>query len=174
MKNAVAIPIAVARSMAGALIICGYAQMTVAAAASNAAITSVVLHRTACYGTCPVYSVEVRSNGEVRYSGEQHVKVEGRRTAQISADEFDFLVTSIKRIGFFELKDRYKSQEDGCLKVWTDNPSIDIAVTRAGQKKHVEYYYGCRGLEIFQRIIWLSSTIDDVANSVQWLGPGTD
>jgi hypothetical protein len=170
------LPIAGVRFGVAALVLWGYGQMTAVAetVASDASITSVVLHRSACFGTCAVYTVEVLSNGEVRYSGEEHVKAKGQRTAQIPVDEFKFLVASIGRIGFFALHDRYRSAKDGCPKVWTDNPSADIAVTRAGQTKRVSYYYGCRGLDIFQRIIWLSETIDDVANSAQWVGPETD
>ena len=163
---------AVVRFSAAALLLVGYGQITATAdtAASDPTITSVVLHRSACFGPCSVYTVEVLSNGEVRYNGEEHVKVKGQQTAQVSADEFNFLVASIGRIGFFALHDRYRFEKDGCPEVWTDNPSVDITVTRAGQKKHVSYYYGCKGLGIFQRIIWLSETIDDVANSVQWVG----
>jgi hypothetical protein len=176
LEGAVAVPIAVVRLSVAALIFCGYGQMTATAetAASDAPITSVALHRTACLGMCSVYTVELLSDGEVRYNGEEHVKVKGQRKAQISTDEFNFLVTSIRRIGFFALHDRYRFEKDGCPKVWTDNPSVRITVTGAGQRKQVSYYYGCKGLEIFQRIIWLSETIDDVANSAQWVGPETD
>jgi Domain of unknown function (DUF6438) len=164
------------RLSAAALLLCGDVQMTTSAETvpSDPTITSVVLHRSACYGPCPVYTVEVLSDGEVRYDGQDHVKVKGHRTAQISVDEFNFLVASIGRVGFFGLHDRYRFEKDGCPSWWTDNPSVEIVVTRAGQRKHVSYYYGCKGLEIFQRIIWLSETIDDVANSVQWVGPETD
>jgi Domain of unknown function (DUF6438) len=172
----VAVPIAVLRLSVAALVFCGYGQMADAAetAASDAAITSVVLHRTACLGMCSVYTVEVLSDGEVLYNGEEHVKVKGHRKAQISTDEFNFLAASIRRIGFFALQDRYRFEKDGCPKVWTDHPTVNLAITRNGQRKQVSYYYGCKGLEIFQRIIWLSETIDDVSNSAQWVGPETD
>jgi hypothetical protein len=137
-------------------------------------ITSVILHRSACFGSCSVYTVEVRSDGEIRYNGKEHVKIKGHRIAHISAEDFNFLVTSIARVGFFALNEQYRFAKDGCPSVWTDHPSVDIIVTRAGQKKHVSYYYGCKGLEIYQRIIWLSETIDDVSNSAQWIGAESD
>jgi hypothetical protein len=78
-------------------------------------------------------------------------------------------------VGFVTLHERYRLEQDGCPRYWTDNPSVDIGVTSGGgQKKHVSYYYGCKGLAIFQRIIWLSETIDDVANSTQWVGADVD
>jgi Domain of unknown function (DUF6438) len=162
----------VVRSSVAALFLGAYGQIASPAEPGAAAptITSVLLHRSACFGSCSVYSVEVLSNGEVRYNGQEHVKTKGHRTAHISADDFNFLVTSIGRVGFFALNDRYRFETDGCPSVRTDNPTVDIVVTQAEQKKRVSYYYGCRGLGIYQRIIWLSETIDDVANSAQWVG----
>jgi Domain of unknown function (DUF6438) len=157
------------------LAFCGYG-VTVAAAetaASYAAISSVVLHRTACLGMCVVYTVEVLPDGEVRYNGEERVKVKGHHTARISTDEFNCLVVSIRRIRFFELQDRYRFEKDGCREVWTDDPTVDIVITRNRQRKQISYYYGYQGLEIFQIIIWLSETIDDVSKSARSIRPET-
>jgi hypothetical protein len=143
-------------------------------AASELPIDSVVLHRAACFGTCAVYTIEIRPDGEVRYDGEEHVKVKGHHTANISAGEYAFLVTSIERVGFFSLHHRYRFALDGCRSVRTDYPSIDIVVSRAGQKQHVEYYYGCKGLPVLQRILWLADTIDDVAGSARWVGSASE
>ena len=33
-----------------------------------------------CYGTCPVYSVEVEADGTTRFTGKRHTAVEGERT----------------------------------------------------------------------------------------------
>lgn len=32
-----------------------------------------------CYGTCPVYSVEVEADGTTRFTGERHTAIEGER-----------------------------------------------------------------------------------------------
>jgi Domain of unknown function (DUF6438) len=163
---------AVVRLSAAVLLLGGYGQIAASAepAPSAPTITSVLLHRSACFGSCSVYTVEVLSDGEVRYNGQEHVKIKGHHTTHISTDEFNFLVASIGRIGFFTLNERYRYQTDGCPSVRTDSPSVDIVVTRAEQKRHVSYYYGCTGLGVYQRIIWLSETIDDVANAAQWVG----
>ena len=137
-------------------------------------ITSVSMHRSACYGVCPVYTVEVLSTGEVRYDGQDNVKIKGHHTSHVPPDEFAFLVAAIGRVDFFSLHDQYMFAKDGCPRFWTDSPTVDFVITRGGQKKHASYYYGCRGLPIFQRIIWLSDTIDDVASSAQWVGRDLD
>jgi hypothetical protein len=137
---------------------------------SSPTITSVVMHRSACYGTCPVYTVELTAAGSVTYTGEEHVAALGRKSAHIDASEFQFLVTAIERMDFFSLHEKYRFKPDGCPEWSTDNPTVDIVVTRGSQKKHVSYYYGCRGMPIAKRIIWLSDTIDDVAGTAAWVG----
>jgi len=134
------------------------------------AITSVLMHRSACYGTCPVYTVEITSAGSVIYTGEEHVKVQGRKSARIAPTEFRFLATAIERINFFDLRDKYLLKSDGCSTLWTDNPTVDLVITRGSEKKHVSYYYGCRGFPAAKRIMWLSDTIDDVGGTTVWIG----
>jgi hypothetical protein len=160
----------IASRAALAIFLCANCTAATQPASSPPAITSVCMHRSACLGTCADYTVEVLSTGEVRYDGEAHVNVKGHRTANISAQEYGFLTSSIERVGFFALQNRYRTPEDGCRNFEFDHPAVDITVTRGGQRKHVEYYYGCRGPAIIQRIIWLADTIDDVASSFQWVG----
>ena len=143
-----------------------------AVAARAPEITSVVMHRSACFGPCPIYTVEILSTGDVRFDGQGHVKVPGHQTARIAPNDFGFLVQAIERVDFFNLHDQYMFKPDGCAEWWTDNPTVDIVVTRAGKKKHVSYYYGCRGLSVAKQIGWLSDTIDHVSNSGQWIGSG--
>ncbi|GAA4456309.1 DUF6438 domain-containing protein [Rurimicrobium arvi] len=50
-------------------------QKTASAAVTNkSGLKSVLMGRSACFGTCPVYSVEVFENGMVRYIGKSHVE----------------------------------------------------------------------------------------------------
>jgi Domain of unknown function (DUF6438) len=135
-------------------------------------ITSILMHRSACFGFCPVYTVEVLSNGEVRFNGEDHVKLKGRHVAHIAPAEFGVLLQAIERFDFFSLNEQYRYEPDGCTEWWTDNPTVDIVVTRSGSKKRVSYYYGCRGIPAAERIDALSKEIDKVANSTRWIGHG--
>ena len=128
------------------------------------------MHRSACYGTCPVYTVEILSTGGVRFEGEEHVKVAGRQTSRVAPRDFAFLVEAIKRVDFFNLHEQYRFEPDGCTQWRTDNPTVDIVVTDAGTKKHVSYYYGCGGISVADEIRWLSDTIDEVAGSKRWVG----
>jgi hypothetical protein len=46
-------------------------------ATSAAPISSIKLERTACLGTCPIYSVTIFSVGRLEYKGEMFVKAKG-------------------------------------------------------------------------------------------------
>ena len=90
----------------------------------------------------------------------------------ISAADFQKLASLVNSIGFFQLKERYRYEQDGCTTWWSDNPSVDIIVTRDAVKKHVSYYYGCKGLAVAEKIDTLSKEIDRVTGTKKWIGKG--
>jgi len=71
-----------------------------AAAPLPSQIDSISLERTACHGTCPVYTVTMRHDGTVTYDGKEFVKVTGRRTRKIPVEQFQELAREVERIGF--------------------------------------------------------------------------
>jgi Domain of unknown function (DUF6438) len=129
----------------------------------------VTMHRSACHGTCPVYEVEIRKDGTVRWKGEQFVAATGSRWGRVTPQELNAVVAAVERADFFQLQDRYKFTSDGCKYFETDNPSVAIVVTRAGTTKHVEYYYGCSGLDAAERIEVLAKAIDTAAHTARWI-----
>jgi hypothetical protein len=133
-------------------------------------VDAVRMHRSVCYGTCPAYEVELRSDGSVRFKGEDFVAVKGTRTASVTSQEMDAVALAVERANFFDLESSYRYKTDGCKEWWTDNPTVDIVVTRAGVTKHVEYYYGCRGIKVAEDIDALSKVIDKAAKTAQWIG----
>src|SRR3712207_4276863 len=50
----------------------------------NHGITEIGLERTPCHGTCPVYTVVIKSDGTLRYKGEAFVKRTGEHTGQVN------------------------------------------------------------------------------------------
>ena len=101
-----------------------------------------------------------------------HVKSPGHHRGHMGSQDFAFLIQALDRIDFFNLHEQYLFKKDGCSEWWTDNPSVSVVVTRGGTEKKVSYYFGCKGLSIGKRLAWLAETIDDVANSAQWVGYG--
>ena len=132
-------------------------------------IQKIQMRRSGCFGPCPIYEVELTRAGKVTFDGEKYVAFEGSHTGIVTAGDFTRLSQLIDQVGFISLHDRYSALEDGCKRVWTDNPYVEIVVTRARLVKRVVYYYGCEGSPAGQVISDLSREIDDVAKTAQWI-----
>src|SRR5258708_13538121 len=65
------------------------------------------MSRTACFGTCPVYDLELDGSGSVTYVGKKFVRVVGKRTAHIDPAKVAELIRQFHAINFFVLKDSY-------------------------------------------------------------------
>jgi hypothetical protein len=128
-------------------------------------ITTIVLERTACFGTCPVYVLTVHSSGVVEFTGTKNVKATGPQTGKISAANFAKLVKKIGEIDFFSLRDRYDGKNpDGTGSTVTDLPTRKTTVTRGDETKTVvDYFRGPPGLTELELLI------DELANSGKWI-----
>jgi len=62
---------------------------------------------TSCGGPCPSYSVRINARGDVTYRGTMFVRVEGAATDRIPVPQVGALLSTIERIGFFDLRDSY-------------------------------------------------------------------
>lgn len=127
------------------------------------------LERTACLGSCPVYTVALREDGSVRYEGREHVKQSGTATATVSPAAVQGLVDAANTAGFFGLADRYAHGEPTCPLYTTDSPRTFIAITANGRTKRIEHDYGCENGP--KALVTLANRIDSVAGSSKWIGP---
>jgi uncharacterized protein DUF6438 len=136
-----------------------------AALGADPAVTKIVLERTRCFGTCPVYTLTLNSSGVVEFVGTDHVKAKGPQTGKISAQSFARLVKKIEEIDFFNLRDRYDGKNpDGTGSTVTDLPTRKTTVVRGDQTKTVEdYFRGPPGL------LELELLIDELAKSEKWI-----
>lgn len=133
-------------------------------------VVSVRLERSACFGTCPVYSLLVSRDGTLAWRGVAHVDARGERTGKVAADEFALIAAAAAHVRFLALRDHYAAKSDGCTELWTDHGSIRITLQSTGGTKSVQYYLGCKGPAELRRIAWLADTIDEMTSSAQWIG----
>jgi hypothetical protein len=128
-------------------------------------ITKIVLERTACFGTCPVYTLTIHSSGVVEFAGTNHCKASGPQTGKMSPSSFAKLVKKIAEIEFFALRDRYDGKNpDGTGSTVTDLPTRKTTVTRGDETKTVvNYFRGPPGLTELELLI------DELANSGKWI-----
>jgi hypothetical protein len=103
-------------------------------------ITEVTLERTACFGTCPIYKVTLRSDGTILYEGQRFVQMMG--TYRGTAYGFDRLAKFILKENYFDLKDDYSANV-------TDMPSAITSVVRDGKRKMINDYGGFGPVELW-------------------------
>ena len=112
------------------------------------------LSRTACYGTCPVYSVTIDADGSITFQGREFVKSLGKQTKH-SETAFAAVTKLVQESGFAQWKERYVNAADGCREHWmiilrSLSWSIMAII------KNLHYYRGCRGLEVGEQILKLA------------------
>jgi hypothetical protein len=146
-------------------LVIGLARSAAAQETTAPADTVIRLQRTACYGSCPIYSVTIDARGAVTYDGEKFVRVVGRQTARVAPSVVASLLTSAERIRFFDLRDAYRviNNPDGTVLMVTDLPTTITTMTVNGRTKRVENYVGAPDeLAAFER------AIDEAAGTKRW------
>jgi len=113
----------------------------------------ITLERTACYGTCPVYTLTIYGSGTVIYEGKDFVKTEGSVESTISEEKINQLVSEFDKVDYFSLNDSYVER------VITDAPSAITSITFGGKTKTIEHHHGDL----------MENRIDEIVNSAQWI-----
>lgn len=120
-------------------------------------VTEIGLERTACFGTCPVYSVVLKSDGTVRYFGNENVPFEGVREGEISVTEFHQLAEFLIESGYLSLSTEYPSGV-------TDLPSAYTTAVVRGKRKVIQNTGGLGPVKLWA----LEQAIDAVVAGAQW------
>ena len=134
-----------------------------------AAVPVITLERTACFGSCPMYKLEIFADGKVVYEGKKFVKREGRVQGRIPRAAVQQLVREFNRINYMRLDDEYVSEGPNCPEWWTDSPSAITSLDWKGRTKTVRHYHGCRGAKVLDQLTALENKIDRVANTKRWV-----
>ena len=136
--------------------------MASAYAQDNKASPVITLERTACFGTCPIYTISIFENGEVVYNGEKFVTVTGEQKGQIDPETVAAMVKAFENAGYFDWKEAYDTQ------MVTDLPSVITSVTRNGETHRIDHYMGDNATPV--ALPYLEQWIDVMTNSQLWTG----
>ena len=121
----------------------------------------VTLERTACFGTCPVYTLNVYGNGTVVYEGEEYVETQGRVETAIDQEKIRQLVLGFEAVDYFLLNDSYTERTITCA------PTVITSITIDGETKAIEHYRGDANAP--EVLTALEDKIDEIVNSDQWI-----
>jgi hypothetical protein len=87
----------------GILLSCGLTKK-----ANTSEITLIIsLQRTACFGTCPIYKIEIFSDGSGIYTGTRFVENIGITEFNLSETQLNLILTKAEAIGFASMKEEY-------------------------------------------------------------------
>ena len=107
-------------------------------------------------GTCPVYTLIIRSDGTFRYVGEQYVSRLGRHTWRIERKEFDRLARFAWEVGF--------TQFTSYSAVVTDESTVYTMIDVDGRLKIVSDY----GRAGPPKLLEFEAMIDKALQDAQW------
>lgn len=125
---------------------------------------NITMSRGQCFGTCPVYYLEIDGNGKITYKGFFYVNVTGERTTQISPQKVKELITAFDNADYFNLRDKYDEIR------FTDLSTVETSISINGIYKSVYDYYGTFEVPELNKLRNLEKMIDNVTNSAQWVG----
>ena len=101
------------------------------------------LERTACFGKCPIYKIEIFSDGKCIYEGKKFVEKIGYYNYTIPQSEIKKILSIAKKINFFQMKDEY-------VEPISDLPTTFILI----KNKKVKKYSGApKSLKILEDLI---------------------
>lgn len=126
-------------------------------ASTNHGITEIGIERTACLGTCPIYTFIVKSDGTFRYKGTRYVEREGEFAGMIPVWCFHPLAQFIKDSGYMEL-------EDGYTRMITDNPTTFTTIVMNDKRKTVSNYANAGPTKLWA----IEQLIDDLMAKANW------
>jgi hypothetical protein len=121
----------------------------------------ITLERTACFGTCPVYSLTIRGEGTVVYEGKDHVEIKGKVETTITQDQIDELISEFEKVDYFALEGSYTAR------TITDAPTVITSISIDGKTKTIEHYHG--DFSAPEKLRELEDRIDEIVDSDQWI-----
>ena len=129
---------------------------------SEPVLALVALQRTACYGACPVYRVEVFADGMVQFQGERHVMVTEPVELKLEPVAFQKLRARLEQSGFAQWPDFLKVSS-------SDAPTVILTY-----KGHVVRHY--RGDDTAPaELTQLEDDLDAMIGTARWIkGAGVE
>lgn len=103
----------------------------------------VKLEQTECYGRCPSYRITLEGSGRLTFEGISNVRRIGKVVQAVSTADLRDLVRVIRSLRYFELRDTYINEADGCTSMSSDASSVLTSLQISGKRKDIRHYLGC-------------------------------
>ncbi len=121
----------------------------------------IALLRTACYGRCPIYQVDIYGDGRVVYDGRRFVNVLGKHTTRVGRAEVAKLVERLRVADIWSMRAAY-------VGLITDAPTYYLTLEMGAETHLLQDYVGAMA-GMPGVVSEFEDAIDEVAKSDQWL-----
>ena len=101
------------------------------------------LQRTACFGTCPIYKIEIYTDGSGIYTGTRFVEKIGGIEFKLSEEEINSILQKANKINYCQLEDEYFERI-------SDLPRTYVQIF---DKKVLDYYGAPKELKELEELI---------------------
>lgn len=121
-------------------------------------ISKIEYETSECFGTCPVFKIEIDANRNTIYNAIEYNDLTGIYYSKISQDDYYTLIRLINYLDFPNLKDRYKVN-------WTDDQSYKLIITYDDGKTKTINDYGKAGT---YGLIQVYDKLFDLRKKLEW------
>ena len=118
---------------------------------------SISLHRTPCFGSCPVYTVTFHRSGKAEFEATQHLPDLGRFTGEIDVFTYGRLCYLIDNSHFRQMKGSYRAQ-------WTDDTTCIVTIMEGARRTEVSDYGRSGPIELWA----IQELIDSIRKRIEW------
>lgn len=122
------------------------------------AIEQIAMERTACFGTCPVYRIEVNKDGSLIYIGRHYVDHEGTYRNKVSTSKVDELFKQFREYRIDTCSEEYNS-------LIQDVPGVYYYITYENSNDQQEIRNAHFGPEFLKRLSFEVDSFAKVDNS---------
>jgi hypothetical protein len=119
--------------------------------------SKIVMKKTECYGTCPVYQITISGTGKALYEGKRHVKKIGKFEKQLSSQETKRLFQAYVASNFTDFREEYDDKE------LMDLPTTYLTFVHRGFSKTIKDYVNAP-----PELKKLEKMVEEVADSEGW------
>lgn len=95
----------------------------------------ITLEKTACFGACPVYTLNIYNSGIIELTGKENLPYKGKYCSRLKRAEWTRIRQAYLSGQFFSFKDQYTSRVK-------DLPSTFVTFRSEGKSKTIEDYDG--------------------------------
>ncbi len=147
----------VGRSFSRSTVIGVVALVLIVVASGSFNRTDIQLRRQGCFGTCPVYDLEITGDGWVTYNGRAFVAAHGSRQDRVPSAAVNALIGAFGKAGFWTLAPTYGLGGDG--------PATILTVTSGLRTKTVRF-----GAPAPAGLGQWADRVDALAGAARWTG----